>query len=76
MIAVGMVHNPSPRTANDGPPKEAIAVPSGRRGTSPVPKARSAVAGCCVHMATRVGMGEAQRWIAVCDGGSGLEDLL
>lgn len=27
-------------------------------------------------MAARVGMGEAQRWIAVCDGGAGLETLL
>lgn len=37
---------------------------------------QEAVAEPLRHMTAQVGMGEAQRWIAVCDGGSGLEDLL
>src|SRR5436305_1832752 len=37
---------------------------------------QEAVAEPLRHMAARVGISEAQRWIAVCDGGAGLEDLL
>ncbi len=75
MIAVGMVYNPAPED------RRQWADPGGRR---PDWQARyvaslegqEAVAEPLRHMAGRVGMGDAQRWIAVCDGGSGLEDLL
>jgi hypothetical protein len=75
MIAVGMVYNPIPKD------RDRWATPSHRRPlwqTRYVTSAegQEAVAEPLRHMATRVGMGEAQRWIAVCDGGSGLEDLL
>jgi hypothetical protein len=75
MAAVGMVYNPVP----DG--RGQWADPDGRR---PDWQARyvaslegqEAVAEPLRQMASRVGMGGAGRWIAVCDGGSGLEDLL
>lgn len=75
MIAVGMVYNPVPEDRNRW------ANPGGRR---PEWKARyvtslegqEAVAEPLRQAAGRVGMSEAQRWIAVCDGGAGLEDLL
>lgn len=75
MIAVGMVYNPIPkdrgRWAAPGdrrPPWQARYVTS--------LEGQEAVAEPLRHMASRVGMGEARRWIAVCDGGAGLEDLL
>ncbi|QEH31945.1 hypothetical protein OJF2_75400 [Aquisphaera giovannonii] len=75
MIAVGMVYNPIPegreRWATQGrrrPPRQARYVASA--------EGQEAVAEPLRHMAARAGMGEARRWIAVCDGGSGLEDLL
>ena len=37
---------------------------------------QEAVAEPLRHMAARAGMGAARRWIAVCDGGAGLEGLL
>lgn len=75
MIAVGMVYNPVPED------RGRWASPGGRR---PPWRARyvasvegqEAVAEPLRHAAVRVGMGAARRWIAVCDGGSGLEDLL
>jgi hypothetical protein len=75
MIAVGMVYNPIPKD------RDRWAAPSRRR---PPWQARyvasaegqKAVAEPLRHMAARAGMSEAQRWIAVCDGGAGLEDLL
>lgn len=75
MIAVGMVYNPIPpgrdRWATSGarrPPWQARYVSSA--------EGQEAVAEPLRHMASRVGMGQADRWIAVCDGGAGLEDLL
>lgn len=76
MIAVGMVYNPVPEL------RERWAAPHARR--RPAWQARyvtslegqEAVAEPLRHLAGRVGMNHAQRWIAVCDGGSGLEDLL
>ncbi len=75
MIAVGMVYNPIPEG------RDRWAAPSRRRPpwqTRYVTSAegQEAVAEPLRHMAARVGMSEAQRWIAVCDGGAGLEDLL
>jgi hypothetical protein len=75
MVAVGMVYNPVPED------RRQWADPGGRR---PAWQARyvaslegqEAVAEPLRHTAGRVGMGGAQRWIAVCDGGAGLEDLL
>jgi hypothetical protein len=76
MIAVGMVYNPVPEE------RRQWADPAGRR--RPEWQARyvaglegqEAVAEPLRHLAGRVGMGGAERWIAVCDGGAGLEDLL
>jgi hypothetical protein len=75
MIAVGMVYNPIPEdrdrwaaTGSRRPPWQARYVTS--------LEGQEAVAEPLRHMAGRVGMNEARRWIAVCDGGSGLEDLL
>lgn len=75
MIAVGMVYNPIPKD------RDRWAAPSRRRPpwqTRYVTSAegQEAVAEPLRHMAAQVGMGDAQRWIAVCDGGAGLEDLL
>jgi hypothetical protein len=75
MVAVGMVYNPVP----DDPRQWAN--PQKRR---PDWQARyvaslegqAAVAEPLRHLAGQVGIGGAERWIAVCDGGSGLEDLL
>jgi hypothetical protein len=75
MAAVGMVYNPVPEE------RGRWADPSGRR---PGWQARyvaslegqEAVAEPLHHQAGLVGIGRAERWIAVCDGGSGLEDLL
>ena len=75
MIAVGMVYNPIPEA------RDRWANPGGRRPpwqTRYVTslEGQEAVAEPLRHMAARVGISEAQRWIAVCDGGAGLEDLL
>jgi hypothetical protein len=75
MVAVGMVYNPVPEEPRQW------ADPEGRR---PDWRARyvaslegqQAVAEPLHHTAGRVGIGGARRWIAVCDGGAGLEDLL
>jgi hypothetical protein len=75
MAAVGMVYNPVPDD------RRRWADPEGRR---PDRQARDvaglegqeAVAEPLHHTAGRVGIGGARRGIAVCDGGSGLEDLL
>ena len=75
MVAVGMVYNPVPED------RRQWADPHGRR---PAWQARyvaslegqEAVAEPLRHLAGQVGMGGAERWIAVCDGGAGLEDLL
>jgi hypothetical protein len=75
MAAVGMVYNPVPED------RGRWADPTGR---PPAWQARyvaglegqEAIAEPLRQMAGRVGIGGARRWIAVCDGGSGLEDLL
>ncbi len=75
MVAVGMVYNPIPEDPRQW------ANPAGRR---PPWQARyvaslegqAAVAEPLRHQAGQVGMAEAQRWIAISDGGAGLEDLL
>jgi hypothetical protein len=75
MVAVGMVYNPIPEDQRQW------ADPDGRR---PGWQARyvaglegqEAIAEPLRHAASRVGIGGARRWIAVCDGGAGLEDLL
>jgi len=75
MVAVGMVYNPIPEDPHRW------ANPTGRR---PPWQARyvaslegqEAVAEPLLQQACYVGMGQAQRWIALSDGGTGLEDLL
>jgi hypothetical protein len=75
MVAVGMVYNPVPddrsRWVNPHgrrPPWQARYVAS--------LEGQEAVAEPLRHLAGQVGMGQAQRWIALSDGGAGLEDLL
>jgi hypothetical protein len=75
MVAVGMVYNPVPDD------RRQWAKPNGRR---PLWQARyvaslegqEAVAEPLRHLTSQVGMGQAQRWIALSDGGAGLEALL
>jgi hypothetical protein len=75
MVAVGMVDNPVP----DDP--QQWAKPQGRvpdwqaRYVASL-EGQEAVAEPLRHLAGQVGIGGAQRWIAICDGGAGLEDLL
>jgi hypothetical protein len=75
MIAVGMVYNPIPKDS------DRWAIPNGRRPcwqTRYVTslEGQEAVAEPLRHMAARVGLSQAQRLIAVSDGGAGLEDLM
>jgi hypothetical protein len=75
MTAVGMIYDPVPED------EERWADP---RGRAPSFQARyvagldgqASLAEPLRKQAGRVGMGRADRWIAVCDAGSGLEDLL
>ena len=75
MTAVGMVYNPVPdrraRWSNpDGPtPRFQARYVAGLDG-------QAAMAEPLRKQAAQVGMDKAQRWIALCDAGSGLEDLL
>jgi hypothetical protein len=75
MTAVGMIYNPVPEDSRRG------ADPGGR---APCFQARyvaglegqASLAEPLRKQAGQVGMDRADRWIAVCDAGSGLEDLL
>jgi hypothetical protein len=75
MVAVGMIYNPVPEDP------ACWARPTGRR---PHFQARylatldgqAALAEPLRRQAAQVGMDQAQRWIALSDGGAGLEDLL
>lgn len=75
MIAVGMVYNPIPDDRDRWATARRRRPPWQARYVTSL-EGQEAVAEPLRHMAARVGMGEAQRWIAVCDGGAGLEDLL
>lgn len=75
MIAVGMVYNPIPADRDRWATASRRRPPWQTRYVTSL-EGQEAVAEPLRHMATRVGMGVAQRWIAVCDGGAGLEDLL
>jgi len=75
MMAVGMVYNPVPEEPRqwadpDGPRPDWQA-----RYVASL-EGQEAVAEPLHHQAGRVGIGGARRWIAVCDGGAGLEGLL
>lgn len=76
MIAVGMVYNPVPESRDRWADPQARRRPDWRARYVTSLEGQAAVAEPLRHTAGRVGMNEAQRWIAVCDGGSGLEDLL
>jgi hypothetical protein len=74
MIAVGMVYNPVPED------RAQWANPQGRRPSFQARyvasiEGQEAVAEPLRHQTGRVGMGEARRWIAISDGGAGLEGL-
>jgi len=76
MIAVGMVYNPVPESRDQWADPNARRRPSWQTRYVTSLKGQEAVAEPLRQMATRAGMSEANRWIAVCDGGVGLEDLL
>jgi hypothetical protein len=75
MTAVGMIYNPVPEDADRW---------ADPRGRAPCFQARyvaglegqASLAEPLRKQAAQVGMDRADRWIAVCDAGSGLEDLL
>jgi hypothetical protein len=75
MVALGLVYNPIPddpqrwsRPSRKRPPWQARYVAS--------LEGQEAVAAPLRRQAGQVGMDRAERWIAVCDGGAGLEELL
>lgn len=76
MIAVGMVYNPIPEDRRRWADPHARRRPPWQARYVTSLEGQEAVAEPLRHMAGRTGMKEARRWIAVCDGGSGLEDLL
>jgi hypothetical protein len=76
MIAVGMVYNPVPEERRRWADPRARRRPAWQARYVTSLEGQEAVAEPLRHIAGRVGMGRARRWIAVCDGGSGLEDLL
>jgi hypothetical protein len=76
MIAVGMVYNPVPESRTQWADPQARRRPSWQTRYVTSLEGQEAVAEPLRHMAARVGMSQAKRWIAVCDGGVGLEDLL
>lgn len=76
MIAVGMVYNPIPESRGRWSDPHAQRRPAWQARYVTSLEGQEAVAEPLRHMAGRVGIGAAQRWIAVCDGGAGLEDLL
>src|SRR3954453_6835074 len=75
MTAVGMVYNPVPEQRSQwanptgAPPRFQARYVAGLEG-------QAALAEPLRKQAAQVGMDQAQRWIALCDAGSGLEDLL
>jgi hypothetical protein len=75
MVAVGMVYNPVPED------RRQWAKPQGPRPAWQACyvaslEGQAAVAEPLHHLASQVGIGTAAVWIALCDGGAGLEDLL
>ena len=75
MVAVGMVYNPVPDErrpwANPTGPR-----PPWQARTVASLEGQAAVAEPLRQQAGQAGMGQAQRWIALSDGGAGLEDWL
>jgi hypothetical protein len=75
MVAVGMVYNPVPEDQQQwAKPQERV--PNWQARYLASLEGQEAVAEPLRQLAGQVGIGGAQRWIAVCDGGAGLEDLL
>jgi hypothetical protein len=75
MIAVGMVYNPVPEDQRQWADPQGRAPDWQARYVASL-EGQEAVAEPLRHLAGQVGIGGAQRWIAICDGGAGLEDLL
>ncbi len=76
MIAVGMVYNPIPEARDRWATSSRRRRPPWQARYVTSLEGQEAVAEPLRHVAARVGLSAAQRWIAVCDGGSGLESLL
>jgi hypothetical protein len=75
MVAVGMVYNPVPEDRQQWAKPKGPRPPWQARYVASL-EGQEAVAEPLRHQAGQVGMGPAQRWIAISDGGAGLEDLL
>jgi hypothetical protein len=75
MIAVGMVYNPVPEDRRQWTKPQGPRPPWQGRYVASL-EGQEAVAEPLRHLAGQVGMGDAELWIALCDGGAGLEDLL
>ena len=76
MAAVGMVYNPVPEEPAQWAQPHGATPRSSRHATWPGWRARRRLAEPLRKQAAQVGMDQAQRWIALCDAGSGVEDLL
>ena len=76
MVAVGMVYNPVPEDRRRWADPQKRRAPDWQSRYVASLEGQGAVAGPLHQLAGRVGISDADRWIAVCDGGSGLEDLL
>jgi hypothetical protein len=75
MVAVGMVYNPVPEEPRQWANPEGPRPDWQARYVASL-EGQEAVAEPLRQSASRVGIGGAERWIAVCDGGAGLEELL
>jgi hypothetical protein len=75
MVAVGMVYNPIPEDRSRWAKPNGPRPPWQARYLASL-EGQQAVAEPLRQLAGQVGVGQAQRWIALSDGGAGLEDLL
>jgi hypothetical protein len=75
MVAVGMVYNPVPEDSRQWAHPQGTRPPWQARYVASL-EGQEAVAEPLRHLASQVGLGDAELWIALCDGGVGLEDLL
>jgi hypothetical protein len=75
MTAVGMIYNPVPEVADRWADPHGRAPPFRARYVAGL-DGQASLAEPLRRQAAQVGMDRADRWIAICDAGSGLEDLL
>lgn len=75
MATVGMIYNPVPEDPKRWG-KPTTKKPAWQTRYVATLEGQAAVGGPLQRQAARVGIGDADRWIALSDGGAGLEDLL